>query len=288
MLFSTEETGAWLAELFHVVSAPGRLYAVVDPLLSDPAWNDACWDMMHTYPLLLDRKAVRQQMIYPHLALIETSVMAAFLGQGYGNANMLLFTSTDSHEELALALSQALYVQTDNGPAWFRWYDPRVFRSFFPLATEMQLAALYGVGVSCFYAEHPLHADAPFVQFPRLPEFPAPTPEPLFLSAEQVRMLRQERLERMAERLAARLAREEGCLKPAEVHARYQWARALCLQLAGLGYDDEEDLFLLLRPLAQAAYIPPLRGSVLAALSAKEPFAVTLRELERLCGGNAV
>jgi hypothetical protein len=66
------------------------------------------------------------------------------LREGYGQSWGIFLVSRAGHARLAASLQRLLIVRDDDdGPLYFRFYDPRVLRDFLPLATPYQASVLF-------------------------------------------------------------------------------------------------------------------------------------------------
>lgn len=83
-------------------------------------------------------------------------LLPRLLGQGWGKSFGVYFTSGASLAEVRAHLRRLLIVtrEADNVPMYFRFYDPRVLRSFLPIATRRQKDMIFGP-IRRFFAEGP-------------------------------------------------------------------------------------------------------------------------------------
>ena len=74
----------------------------------------------------------------------ESRLLDSLLGEGWGESWGLFLRSPAGFRHVRRHFRRLLIVQSEAGKKlYFRFYDPRVMRTFLPIATERQLAALF-------------------------------------------------------------------------------------------------------------------------------------------------
>lgn len=92
----------------------------------------------------------------PYLAEVPplSPFAAQFLSQGLGRHWGILVTADAPFRTLRMHLRKFLSVWDPDGrPLYFRYYDPRVLRTYLPTCNDAELAVFFGP-VTAFYAEH--------------------------------------------------------------------------------------------------------------------------------------
>jgi pSer/pThr/pTyr-binding forkhead associated (FHA) protein len=96
--------------------------------------------------------------VAPHLVRFhsDSRLLDRVVEEGWGEAWGITFSSSESPRELRRHLRRFLMVEREESgePLYFRYYDPRVWRTFLPMATVLQRSELFGP-IDRFFAEGP-------------------------------------------------------------------------------------------------------------------------------------
>jgi hypothetical protein len=87
--------------------------------------------------------------VAPHLVSLplDSPLLGRLAGEWWGAAFGVLLTSRRPFDDVRARLRRLLMVENDAGrQLYFRFYDPRVLRVFFPTATPRQVAWYFGGG----------------------------------------------------------------------------------------------------------------------------------------------
>ena len=76
---------------------------------------------------------------------VESELFQKFYQQGFYNNWAIFFTSFDSGKDLKKHFQDLLRVKTEDGRRlYFRYYDPRVLRTYLPTCTPSELRTVFG------------------------------------------------------------------------------------------------------------------------------------------------
>lgn len=92
----------------------------------------------------------------PYLFRIEMDCMVTrqFLADGWGQSWYILISSQSPLEDIAWQLRKALVVRTDEGKDfYFRFYDPRVLRSYLPMCSQDDADKLMSKAIATLFCE---------------------------------------------------------------------------------------------------------------------------------------
>ncbi|WP_295384031.1 DUF4123 domain-containing protein [uncultured Thiodictyon sp.] len=139
----------------RLASAPEQLYALLDgalipnllALLSEHQLTHIC--------LLPGELEPELAMAAPYLVQLPATAAftALFLMQGVGRHWGVLAASRADFRKLRMHFRKFLSVWgPDGAPLYFRYYDPRVLRTYLPTCNADELKALFGP-VTAYYAE---------------------------------------------------------------------------------------------------------------------------------------
>jgi Domain of unknown function (DUF4123) len=118
-------------------SLPGRSYALLDAACSHGLlrWMDSCPCLVQSLYSGTSAVTLREQA--PYLVELDTTNMlharaiATLFDHGWGQNLMLLLKSNERFDNLRINLKKKLVVRNEQGlRLYFRFYDPRVARSF--------------------------------------------------------------------------------------------------------------------------------------------------------------
>jgi hypothetical protein len=86
---------------------------------------------------------------------LDSPLLALIRGDWWGRAFGILLTSLARPADVRACLQRMLVVRLESDrKAYFRFYDPRVLRTFMPIATRGQVSSLFGGGdVSAYVCE---------------------------------------------------------------------------------------------------------------------------------------
>jgi hypothetical protein len=96
--------------------------------------------------------------VAPHLVRFDpqSRLLDRLVEEGWGDAWGIYCSSRESPREVRRQLRRFLMVEREESrePLYFRYYDPRVWRTFLPMATVLQRSELFGA-LECAFAEGP-------------------------------------------------------------------------------------------------------------------------------------
>lgn len=133
----------------------GRFYAILDAARSPVIYSRLAESDNRKVCLFIGAKARELATVAPYLVeLDETDAFTRWLLEnGWGNSWGIFVESSLPFIKLRNFLRGFLRVADEDGKTlFFRYYDPRVLRVFFPACDPDQLAALFGA-VDRYYAE---------------------------------------------------------------------------------------------------------------------------------------
>jgi len=148
-------SGAELHRRLLQMARPGeRIYALVDSAretgLAQAAWFD--FDLEH-WSLFDSHTAPQMARVAPYLVALSVEPRYPHAGSGYldlwaeklgRSAGLFLFTDANPRV-LWDHLTQIFNVADEDGKTYyFRFYDPRVFRTFLPTCSAQQRAEFFG------------------------------------------------------------------------------------------------------------------------------------------------
>jgi hypothetical protein len=136
------------AALIALRRQPANLYAIVDGarhrrvrLLLSAATER--WQALHQAP-----QAMTLADAAPYLVTLgpKSELLVQLVAEGWGESWGIYFVATRPFEKVWRAMRGLLTVRVEGmkGRAYFRFYDPRVLRTFLPTATERQRATILG------------------------------------------------------------------------------------------------------------------------------------------------
>ena len=142
------EHAAVVAAIRSLAPASGRLYGVID--------GARCIDLAYEAKLRFGKKIhslflpeVQTQLwdVAPYLVPIDpASEFVDSWAKRWGTAAGVLLTSTADEEALAAHLRKIFVVEDDEKQEYFfRFYDPRVLRTFLPTCSAEQLEEFFGL-----------------------------------------------------------------------------------------------------------------------------------------------
>lgn len=139
----------------RLAGAPGRLYAVLDGASLPNLPEVLAGHRLEHICLLPGELDPDLALAAPYLAELPavSPLAAAFLGEGLGRHWGILAAAEAPFRTLRMHLRKFLSVWDPDGrPLFFRYYDPRVLRTYLPTCTGEELATFFGP-ISAFYAE---------------------------------------------------------------------------------------------------------------------------------------
>lgn len=92
----------------------------------------------------------------PYLFRIELgdTAIRRFLTEGWGQSWYILLAGSSTIEAILIQLRKALIVRSEAGKdLYFRFYDPRVLRSYLPLCSQADVAKLMGKAIETLFCE---------------------------------------------------------------------------------------------------------------------------------------
>lgn len=137
---------------------PGQIYAVIDAALVADFQQKLDAAQIPSLCLFAGNDAITLAESAPYLLPLDVtrdathSLWRAAIGQNWG----IHLRSARSPEGLRTHLRRLLWIRhfSSEDPVYFRFYDPRVLRSFLPTCDHPQLRTLFGDSViDAFYAE---------------------------------------------------------------------------------------------------------------------------------------
>jgi hypothetical protein len=124
-------------------------YAVIDAARAPIVYATLVrGDLVQTC-LFEGRRAAELCNLAPYLVPLPPGapLLATLAGEWWGEARAILLTSRERPADVVARLRSLLVVRTDEDRSMlFRFYDPRVLRTFLPVATPRQIAAFFGGG----------------------------------------------------------------------------------------------------------------------------------------------
>jgi hypothetical protein len=90
--------------------------------------------------------------VAPHLFQPENVLKEWYAENGWGDAWGVFFQTEASYETCLLHFQQIVILKDTRGSRYFRFYDPRVLKTFLPAADKNKLSAFFGP-VEKFIAE---------------------------------------------------------------------------------------------------------------------------------------
>ncbi|MFT3771552.1 MAG: DUF4123 domain-containing protein [Minicystis sp.] len=145
------------AEALRVLAAEAGLFAILDAA-RDPrvkALVDACEDESRS--LFDGQRGAALAEAAPYLVRFEAGaeLLEVVVSEGWGDAWGVFLTSARPFDEVRRRLRRSLMVTDDETGRrlYFRFYDPRVLRAFWPAATPRQRTEILGTEIGGFIVE---------------------------------------------------------------------------------------------------------------------------------------
>lgn len=140
-------------------SLPGRSYALLDAACSQGLmrWIDGC--SLPIQSLYSGTSAVTLREQAPYLVELDMGqqyipAVASLLEHGWGQHLMLLIKSQEPFENLRIQLKKKLVVRNEQGRRlYFRFYDPRVARSFLATSAHEGLELYFQGDITAYIIE---------------------------------------------------------------------------------------------------------------------------------------
>jgi hypothetical protein len=141
-------------------SLPGRSYALIDAARSQGLmrWIDNC--QLPIQSLYSGTSAITLREQAPYLVELDTAnvmhipIISPLLEHGWGQNLMLLIKSQEQFESLRIHLKKKLVVRNEhNQRLYFRFYDPRVARSFLAATAHEGLDLYFQGGILTYIIE---------------------------------------------------------------------------------------------------------------------------------------
>jgi hypothetical protein len=140
----------------RAAAAEQRLYGLLDAARSDRVLT-LLHESVDEYRSLFE--GIRGEVMAeaaPYLVQLAkgSRLLDRIVSEGWGQSWGIYFTSRDNFKDTRTHLRRLLMVDAEGveGPAYFRYYDPRVLREFLPLCSGKQVAAFFG-NISLFFVE---------------------------------------------------------------------------------------------------------------------------------------
>lgn len=92
----------------------------------------------------------------PYLFRIDLGnpIIRRFLAEGWGHGGYILLSSASTVQDILIQLRKTLIVRSEAGKnLYFRFYDPRVLRSYLPLCSQDDVSKLMGKQIETLFCE---------------------------------------------------------------------------------------------------------------------------------------
>lgn len=154
----TPELLAKRAAALESLSAEENLYALVDAARDRRilALVDACDETSQS--LLASPQGESLRQVAPYLVHIArgSALFEVLVNEGWGESWGIYLKATRPFAEVRNRLRQSLFVRNEETGEnlYFRFYDPRVLRLFWPTCTPRQKSEILGTEISAFLLEN--------------------------------------------------------------------------------------------------------------------------------------
>jgi hypothetical protein len=151
-----EKKLAFQATIDYIQDTPSPCYAVTDAARDDAILKFIEENSDAVHCLYRGDAKIRLANYAPYLFRVDPgdSAVRRFLSNGWGQSWYILLTSPSPINAILTQLRKTLIVHSEAGKAlYFRFYDPRVLRSYLPLCSQDDITKLMGKQIETLFCE---------------------------------------------------------------------------------------------------------------------------------------
>jgi hypothetical protein len=151
-----KNNNAFQATADYIRQSQSPCYAITDAARDDAIVQFVQQNSDIVHCLYRGDTAIRLANYAPYLFRIGLgdNAIHRFLTEGWGQSWYILLASTSPIEAILIQLRKTLIVRSEAGKdLYFRFYDPRVLRSYLPLCSQGDIAKLMGKDIETLFCE---------------------------------------------------------------------------------------------------------------------------------------
>jgi hypothetical protein len=151
-----EKNIAFQATVDYIQKRPSPCYAITDAARDDTILEFVQQNSDIVHCLYRGDAKIRLANYAPYLFRVDPgdSAIRRFLNKGWGQSWYILLTGSSAIDAVLTQLRKTLIVRPEAGKSlYFRFYDPRVLRSYLPLCSQADIAKLMGKDIETLFCE---------------------------------------------------------------------------------------------------------------------------------------